>query len=477
MPPPRTPAPLARHYLVWLAALTLALGAVIVGSALQFVLWPMAQRSADDLAGLMVLAAQTWSELPPETRPVFEEELALRHRLALRPDFAPPPPGAELVHGFYIGFLEDALQRRTGQPAELQRLPAPDGHTSDGNATAATTRHAVPWLWTRIPTAGRHIGVGFDTTRLDTHPLQALGAILALGSALAVGLALWLARRIAQPVAQLEQAAAALAAGNGPHLLPETGPAELARLARHFNHMAAQVRELLEARTTLLAGVSHDLRTPLARMRLALEMLRLKPDERLIRRLEQDIAAMDALIGQMLDLARGLDREAPQPIDLGAWLAQRAEAHHEAATAAGEAITVDCEAGLRVLAAPGALARVIDNLLGNALRYAPGAITLRGQRLPGAGTVRLSVADRGPGIAPEHLPAVWRPFQRLEASRSPQTGGWGLGLAVVRQLAAIHGWHVELLGREGGGLEAVVDLPPSEGEQHSLGEGRSTPPA
>ncbi|WP_251970854.1 sensor histidine kinase [Sphaerotilus microaerophilus] len=474
--PPRPPAPLARHYLVWLAALTLALGGVIVGSALQFVLWPMAQRSADDLAGLMVLAAQTWSELPPETRPAFEEELALRHRLALRPDFAPPPPGTELVHGFYIGFLEDALQRRTGQPASLQLLPAP-GDRASAPGAAITDHPAAPWLWTRIPTAGRQIGVGFDTTRLDTHPLQALGSILALGSALAIGLALWLARRIAQPVAQLEQAAAALAAGSGPQRLPETGPAELARLARHFNHMATQVRELLEARTTLLAGVSHDLRTPLARMRLALEMLRLQPDERLIHRLEQDIQAMDALIGQMLDLARGLDREAAEPIDVAAWLALRAEAHREAAAVAGAHIEVDCEAGLGVQAAPGALARVIDNLLGNALRYAPGEITLQGQRLPGGDTVRLSVADRGPGIAAEHLPVVWRPFQRLEASRSPQTGGWGLGLAVVRQLAAIHGWHVELQGREGGGLEAVVDLPPLEGRPHSQDEGGCAPPS
>lgn len=453
-------AGLARHYLVWLIGLAASLTTLIVGCALVFVLWPMAQRSADDLAGLMVLSAQTWVELPPATRPVFEQELAQHHRLALRPD-APAAAPDRLVHGFYIGFLEAALQRRTGQPTVLRLGAAPAGGG------------VPPWLWTGIPVADRHIDVGFDPGRLDTHPLVALAAVLLVGAALATAAAVWLARRISQPVARLEEAAAALAEGLRPTPLPESGPAELARLAGHFNRMAQQVRELLEARTTLLAGASHDLRTPLARMRLALEMLRLRPgDDRLLQRLEADIEAMDTLIGRMLDLARGLDHEPAQPLALRPWLQAVTQAHEDAARLAGAQLTVACDAGLQAQAAPQALGRVIDNLLGNALRYAAGPVTLSARRLPATGMgppqLRLTVADRGPGIPPAQRAAVWRPFHRLESSRSPATGGWGLGLAVVRQIADIQGWRVELLPREGGGLEAVVDLPEAPADQPTV---------
>lgn len=443
--------PLARHYRRWLIGLAAALGSVTVLAALLFVLWPMARRSADDLAGLMVLSAQTWSELPPDTRPAFEQELRLRHRLALRSDGHVPAQDA-LRHGFYIAFLEDSLQQRTGAAARLYQAAAP----SAGEPA---------WIWTAVPAGGRLIGVGFDPRRLDTHPLFALAAIAVVGGALAVALAAALASRIARPVAQLERAAAAVATGQGPERLPESGPAELARLAGHFNHMAQQVRELLEARTTLLAGASHDLRTPLARMRLALEMLRTRPqDHRLIDRLEQDIATMDGLIGQMLDLARGLAAETPSEIDLAPWLQARAQAHEAAARAAGARLSVQVAAGLRGVVAAGALERVVDNLLGNALRYAPGPIELSAQVLPpddptAPVRLRLCVSDRGPGIAAADLASVWRPFHRLEPSRSPQTGGWGLGLAVVRQLAQIHGWQTWLQPREGGGLQACVELP------------------
>jgi two-component system osmolarity sensor histidine kinase EnvZ len=416
-----------------------------VGSALVFVLWPMAQRSADDLAGLMVLSAQTWAELPPATRPAFEEELVTTHQLALRPGPLASPPDA-LVHGFYIAFLERALERRIG-PATLYTEPGPDGSR---------------WLWTEVPAGGRRISVGFDTERLDTHPLIALLLVLLLGGAAVALTAVWLARRIAEPVERLEQAAADLAHGHRPKLLPEVGPLELARLAGHFNHLALQLRDLLDARTTLFAGVSHDLRTPLARMRLALEMLTLRPDAALIGRMVRDIEEMNALIGQMLDLARGLDQEAAQDVHLAPWLQARVQAHLGLAQAAGASLAVDCEPGLRLRVAAGSLGRVLDNLIGNALRYAPGPVTLTARRVAdpaGAPRVRLAVLDRGPGIPEVQRELMWRPFQRGETSRSPQTGGYGLGLAIVRRLATLQGWQVGLELREGGGLEAWVELP------------------
>lgn len=440
-------ASLAQHYLRWLLVLFLAWAVLILAAVLWFVMLPLAERSADDLAGLMVLSAQTWVELPPETRPAFEAELLRNHKLALAPN-RPMPPDGDLVHGFYIHYLEQSLQQRSGRPAYLARAsgPEPGG-----------------WLWTSVTAGGQPIGVGFSDERMNTRPLWGLGVVLLVGLVLAGLAAPWLARRIALPVARLEQAAGELAAGACPSLLPITGPRELAELAGHFNHMVLQVRDLLDARTTMLAGLSHDLRTPLARMRLALELLGTSPTPRadLIARLEQDIEDINSLIGQLLDLAKGLDHEDRRTIALGPWLVERAGRHADAAARCGAVIEVACPGNLQVQAAAGLLGRVVDNLLGNALRYAPGPIELRVQvpaALP-AGRLRLSVCDRGPGIPPDQIDAVWRPFQRVEGSRSAQTGGYGLGLAIVKQLATSQGWSVGLAARDGGGLIAWVDLP------------------
>ena len=437
-------ASLAQHYLRWLVSLFLALAVLIFAAVLGFVMLPLAERSADDLAGLMVLSAQTWAELPPDTRPAFETELLRQHQLALLPDM-PMPPDNSLVHGFYVHFLEQSLQQRSGLPAYLARAAGPE--------------HG-DWLWTTVKAGGQAIGVGFSEQRMNTRPLWGLAVVLLAGTGLASLVALWLARRIAQPVARLEQAAAELATGASPALLPENGPRELAELAHHFNQMALQVRDLLDARTTLLAGLSHDLRTPLARMRLAIELLTLKPSPALIGRLEHDIEEMNALIGQLLDLAKGLEHEERRTFDLAPWLVERATQHADAARAAGAAITVNCASGLQVHAAAGLLGRVVDNLVGNALRYAPGPIELRAQAVDATstGTIRLSVLDRGPGIPADQMDTVWRPFQRVEGSRSPQTGGYGLGLAIVKQLATSQAWAVGLTAREGGGLDAWVDL-------------------
>ena len=439
---------LTRLYTLWLAALFIAIELVTAVSALVFIFLPLSERAADDLAGLMVLSAQTWAELPPGTRPVFEDELLNSYQMALRPDMA-SAPDTGLRHGWYLYFLERAFERRLGQEVFFRPELAPDGSE---------------WLWLAVPTGGRSMGVGFARSRMQANPFGALTVALLVGTLLVPLIAWWLASRIAKPVARLELAAAHLARGADPALLPETGPRELAELAHHFNHMALQVRELSDARTTLFAGISHDLRTPLTRMRLALEMLSLKPEPRLLQRLEHDIDEMNQLIGQLLDIARGLKREAAQDLDLCDWLRARAEVQQAAADAARAQLTVQCADVLRVYAPPGMLTRVIDNLLGNALRYAPGPIELVGQTLPRLPSgepagVRIGVLDRGPGIPPDQLETVFRPFQRLEGSRSPATGGFGLGLAIVQQLAHANGWVVRLEEREGGGLAAWVELP------------------
>lgn len=407
---------------------------VVMGVFAVWVLLPQAHRSADDLAGLMVLSAQTWAELPPQTRAAFEIELLDKHALALRADT--PHVGRSVWHLPYFYLLQDALARRTGRPSQL---------TSEALDSGV-------WYWTTVPAGSRQLSVGVAASRTDSQPIAAFFVALLVALVGAAVISAWLARRLTQPLAQLEAASALIGQGGMPLLLPETGPREMVALSRRFNAMAQQVRDLLSTRTTLLAGVSHDLRTPLARMRLALEMLKDTPNPGLIERMERDIAQMNRLIGQVLELARGLAHEAPVATDLCVFLQQLAEDF----STPEQPVTVTCPAA-QINVAPGALHRALGNLLQNALRYAPGKpVELVAEVTPHQ--ICLGVLDRGPGIAPEHLEAVFEPFHRLEASRSPATGGAGLGLAIVRELARANGWRVRLQARQGGGLQAWVDI-------------------
>ena len=403
-----------------------------------FLMLPMARRSAADLAGLMTLSAQTWSELPPLTRPAFEFELARSHALALR---AEPPLNASTPtwREPYLKYLVAALRARAGGPV-ISSHELIDGEE---------------WFWVSLPAGGGRLSVGLPHQRIGPRPILAILVSLAGGVLLTLAAAWWLARRTTRPLHLLEQAAASLGRGQTPERLPETGPREIAALSRRFNEMAKQVEDLLAARTVLLAGVSHDLRTPLARLRLAVEMLVRKPSPELAAQVEGDVEAMDRLIADVLTLARGFGHEASKQAVVRDLLAELVGA------TPGAAGRVEIEAADITLAVPvGALRRILVNLLENALRYGGGQpVTLRAEAT--AGGCRIGVLDRGPGIPRAEQEAVFRPFYRLESSRSVSTGGSGLGLAIVRQLAAAQGWEVSLQDRPEGGLAIWLRIVPT----------------
>ncbi|MGB7535137.1 MAG: histidine kinase dimerization/phospho-acceptor domain-containing protein, partial [Azonexus sp.] len=336
-------------------------------SVVVFLMAPMARRSADDLAGLMALSAQIWVELPPATRPIFEQELIERHLLALRAE--PPRAAFDEPHMPYFHFLEAALVARSGKDQHLAREEIA----------------GEDWYWAALPAADGFLSVGFPQRRIGAQPFVALFVSLGVGLILAVAGAIWLARRLVAPLGRLQEAADRVGQGAAPELLPESGPREVARLARHFNAMAAQVNALLTARTTLLAGISHDIRTPLARMRLAIELLRENPGSAALERLEADIEEINQLVASLLELARGLNYEKPEVVDLQSLLAGLAGDHPN--------VSVDCRRDM-LNAPPIALRRALGNLLGNALRYGGGeAIELRAETKDG--TCRIGVLDRG----------------------------------------------------------------------------------
>lgn len=422
--------------------------AATTGLLLALVIVPLAQREANDLSALMVLTAQTWAELPPQTRAAYEAELTRSHALRIRADLV--RAGVDEWHPPFYYLLEAALARRLGQSGHLvyETDAAPGG---------------TGWYWAQIPTGVGTLSVGLSSTRVGARPLMALALALALAGMLAGAVSWLLARRITQPLQALAEATAVVGDGRLPPPLPERGPAELASLSRSFNRMARQVRELLTARTVVLAGISHDLRTPLTRMKLAAELLRVRPgDAALLDLLDDDIVQADHLITQVLLMARGLESEAPAVVDLCALLDELAHAH---GTDAGTPVhALPCEAPALLRLPPLALRRVLDNFLQNARRYAGGAPielqALRAQSADGKTHWRIEVRDRGPGIAADQCASVFEPFVRLEPSRSRATGGSGLGLAIVRQLAQAQGWQVAVAPRDGGGLVASLDLGP-----------------
>lgn len=429
---------LAQQNALLLALVFVLFELLSAAAAAWLVMIPMARRSADDLANLMILSAQTWNELPPETRIDFELELAKTYQLALRAE----PPGqfntaSAEWHSPYLYILESVLNEKTGQSQHLSREIIADS----------------AWYWRSLPVGETSLSVGFPERRIRAQPLFAFAVSSLTGLVLAILAALWLARRSVVPLARLEAAAKLVGRGEAPLLLPETGPRELAALTHRFNEMATQVRDLLAARTTMLAGVSHDLRTPLARMRLALALLAEQPTPRLIERLEQDIGEMDRLIGQILSLASDLAPEPSSRLDLHDFLSD-----FVAAQEPGRIQMALVPPTIDIMAPPSALRRTIGNLLDNARRYGDGKqVDLIAERYQEE--VRIGILDRGPGIPEDQMSAVFHPFHRLEASRNLATGGTGLGLAIVRQLADTHGWQVEMKPREGGGLAVWLRLP------------------
>jgi two-component system osmolarity sensor histidine kinase EnvZ len=432
----RRPWSLAQQNALRLILVFLAFEIVAAAAVVWFLMLPLARRGADDFAELLTLTAETWGELPPMTRPAYERHLGEVHGIELeltRPGDAHEREGLDL----YVRRVERALSAEFGETIRI----------------AGSQRLGEQWHWVAIPSGERLLWLGFPHSRLGAQPLATVLLTLAAGLVLAVLAAAWLALRIVAPLERLDEAAALLGRGERPARLPETGPRELAAVARRVNALGRQIQDLLDGRTTLLAGLSHDLRTPLARMRLALEMLSRRPDPALIERLDRDIQEIDRLVGDMLELARGLGREVPVEIDVRDLLGQLAAEAREA----GLDVPVAAEA-CAVSAAPMALRRVLGNLLSNAQRYGGNrAVQLVAHRT--AGGVRIGVLDRGPGIPADQMEAVFRPFHRVEASRSPDAGGSGLGLAIVRQLAQSNGWTVALENRADGGLAAWVTVP------------------
>ncbi|CAN5685991.1 ATP-binding protein [soil metagenome] len=264
------------------------------------------------------------------------------------------------------------------------------------------------------------------------------------------GLAIWFMRRELVPIEHLGVAADALGKGRDvPDFAFSGGTREVRNAATAFHTMRIRLRRSIQQRTEMLAGVSHDLRTPLTRMKLSLAMLPESPEST---ELADDVIDMQRMIEGYLAFARGEGDEEPVPVDLSEILEDVAAG----ARRNNANVEVDWEGDMNVELRPLAMKRCLTNLVSNALRY---GTMVQLQAVRGRTSVEIAIDDNGPGIPLDRHEDVFRPFFRLDESRNVDTGGVGLGLTIARDVARSHGGDVALASSVLGGLRVVVRIP------------------
>lgn len=264
------------------------------------------------------------------------------------------------------------------------------------------------------------------------------------------GLAYLVARMTARPFKQLAQAAQDLGQDINRPPLDLVGAIEIRQASAAFNAMQARIRQYIFQRTQMLAAITHDLQTPLTRMRLRLEKV---SDAELQDRLIGDLSAMQEMVREGLVLARSMDTtETMQMLDLDSLL----EAVCADATDAGQAVTLTGKASMAVLGRPMDMRRCLVNLIDNAVKYGREARVCVDRT---NGTARIRIRDSGPGIPRSELVRVFDPFYRVETSRSRESGGTGLGLTIARNITEQHGGSISLSNHPEGGLEVALMLP------------------
>ena len=316
----------------------------------------------------------------------------------------------------------------------------------------ALNRDGIEGTWVSFKIEDDEYWIMLPSSRIEeADPLRWIGwgavvLLLALAGAYAA------VATINRPLRALTRATAQMGQGRLPPPVKVGGPLEISTLANAFNQMAADIKRLDDERALLLAGVSHDLRSPLARIRLGVEMLQESGAGTLKADMVKDIEDIDAAINQFLDFARLADTEAAVGDgDLNALVRSIVERYRRA----GEDVTMQLASLPALALRPVAMQRLVTNLVDNALRHSQTAVEVR---TAAEGEIAvIEVLDRGPGIPPQEADRMLQPFTRLEGARTGP--GTGLGLAIVDRIARMHGGNIQLLMREGGGLRARVELP------------------
>lgn len=393
-------------------------------------------EEAHRLAEHLVIARKFLEDRPRAERPAMAMELTTeRYEIVWATHPVPFPgftQGLARMHRQMVGW------EPTLRGADIRMKIATFG--SQTRIAGGLTLHDGSWMGFATQ-AGR---TGWDVTGmrigLATIPVLALIIIAAL-----------MVRAMLHPLGQLVHAAETIETDDGQDVpLPQGGTAEVRLLTQAFADMRRRIRQMIAERTQALASVGHDLRTPLARIRLRLDALEDSPARH---RIEADVTEMELMINSLLAYLNGAsDPEPPTLVDLAVMTDTQVAQFEDM----GEDIVYAGPDHLSVRLRPGGMRRAISNLIENGLHYG-GSVCVR---LAQEGdTIRLTVEDNGPGIAEADMAEALRPFGRLDSARGRNTGGMGLGLAIVQRAIALEGGSLLLANRPEGGLAATLLFP------------------
>lgn len=430
---------------------------------LHYVQRPRIERASIIFADYVKLLDTTLAAMPPAEGRAAAARLNARSTPpdAIDTREAPTETRPSLI-GFFRTWQRDlfvqALQRHL-PPDLIVRWDA----SHDEPETASSSTSPQERLWIRVHAANEPVWVSLpmsaDARASGITTALVLSAVLALLAALTGYL---LQRHLNRPLRELASAARRVSAGDTPPPLPVDGPTEIAAVSHAFNQMTDALKQAEATRALMLAGVSHDIRTPLTKLRLAIAMaLPRGSNDALVASSESYLDQIDTILQQFMDYAGSGERETPQPGDLNALAGQLVADF----AGLGHEFEFD-EGALPVFAfRPIAVMRLLMNLMQNAVNYGRTGLSIRTVRE--GETACVVIADRGHGIHAEELERLKQPFSRGANART-HSGGSGLGLAIVDRIARLHGGSLTFRDRAGGGLEAVVRLPITPGTAAQL---------
>jgi two-component system osmolarity sensor histidine kinase EnvZ len=399
---------------------------------------PRGEQIAAQVTSIVTITRAALLHSAPELRRELLFDLASNQGIRIYPreddDVTDAMPDTHLMN-----VIEENVRRRLGWDTQFA------GEVND-----------IRGFWVSFRIDDDDYWLMMDRDRIEsTSSIQWLGWVTVTLVLSLLG-AVFISRLINQPLARLSSAARAMARGLTPALLPDQGPAEIREANQSFNQMVEDLNRVESDRAVILAGISHDLRTPIARMMLEVEMAKLPDDAR--NGMQSDLAQMEAIIGQFLDYARPAEASAFSAFDVSALLQKMSE---EAARRPDLKINTSIDTALSATGNPTDIGRVISNLIENARRYGKtpdsGIAELDINATRDGRYIRLEIADHGPGLPEEEIPHLLRPFTRMDTARTHANGA-GLGLAIVDRVIQRHQGRLEIKNRETAGLAVRVWL-------------------
>jgi two-component system osmolarity sensor histidine kinase EnvZ len=395
-----------------------------------FVMEPQARRLATLMAQNVTAIAETMNRLPAADQSAFLARLSKSPYLRVYEgvgDWPEETTRPTLLESFFLTMLAERLSK---------------------DANFEWRRGSEGRIWIAMNLAGKRYWM---STRApdEWRPEWAFALTATVSLSLSIAAGLILQRRFGRSLRALAGAAQRVSLGSSPERVPANGPREIRELGESFDRMTERLAAAERERNLMLAGISHDLRTPLSKIRLATEMLPASDDD-LKATIVRQIETMDAMFAQFLDFARGLDQEPLADVLPGAIVADALEALGRTD------IKAVATSATPIRAKPVALHRAVSNLIANALKYGRPPFTVETTYTDKACTI--AVRDHGPGLSAVDRARLIEPFARGDDARGG-TQGSGLGLAIAARVAKAHGGTLDLADAEGGGLKASLVLP------------------